>query len=359
MTIKRRRQGALALAVIVAIAGHLIGIYDTPLAVLLIGALGLIGTKPRLPASLLAIVLVTIGVVWSSMDQSGCSVWWSGKAVYQKVLGRLPYADWATLADRIFAGCYTSVHAHAAVGNRLVKLGEKPVNGHALEQYRSDIGEFWLPAPGRKLLTFLTWEVAVRRDYTHGTVRVRPGDVVIDCGAHVGVFSRHALNRGARQVIAVEPDPTNVACLRENFREEIQSGRVVVMPVGVWSETTRLNLSTHDDNSAAHSFIFAGDHASDGLIEALPLDNIVEQLELDRVDFIKMDIEGSERFALQGARRTLERFQPRMAICVYHQPDDYEVVPTMVLAANRNYSVSGKALEPVNNTIRLKVLFFE
>lgn len=359
MTIKRRRQVALALAVVVAIAGHLAGVYDTPLAVLLIGALGLIGTSPRLPGLLLAGLLITVGVLWSSMDQSGCSVWWSGKALYQKAAGRLPYADWGMLANRILTGCYTSVHAHADVGSRLVKLDEKTVRGHDLEQYRSDIGDFWLPAPGHRLLTFLTWEVTVQHDYTNGSVRVKPGDVVVDCGAHVGVFSRYALNSGAGQVIAIEPDPINVACLRDNFREEIASGRLVLMPVGVWHENARLNLITHDDNSAAHSFVFAGDHGSDGLIEVRPLDDIVDELGLERVDFIKMDIEGSERFALQGARKTLKRFQPRMAICVYHQPDDYEVVPTMVLAANRNYSVSGKDVEPVNNTIRMKVLFFE
>ena len=47
-------------------------------------------------------------------------------------------------------------------------------------------------------------------------------------------------------------------------------------------------------------------------VQVFPLDEIVEQLELRRVDFIKVDIEGSERRALRGASRTIARFKPRM-----------------------------------------------
>ena len=67
------------------------------------------------------------------------------------------------------------------------------------------------------------------------------------------------------------------------------------------------------------------------------LHDMIDELKLDRVDFIKMDIEGAERHALAGARRLLAVHKPRLAICIYHGADDPEVVPRVVLAANDNY----------------------
>ena len=61
-------------------------------------------------------------------------------------------------------------------------------------------------------------------------------------------------------------------------------------------------------------------------LPVLTLDAIVAQSRLNRVDFIKMDIEGSEHFALRSARGTLRRFKPRMAIYTYHLLDDPVVV---------------------------------
>jgi Methyltransferase FkbM domain len=60
-------------------------------------------------------------------------------------------------------------------------------------------------------------------------------------------------------------------------------------------------------------------------------------LKLPGVDFIKMDIEGAERHALAGASRLLATYKPRLAICIYHGPDDPEVVPRVIRAANGTY----------------------
>ena len=57
----------------------------------------------------------------------------------------------------------------------------------------------------------------------------------------------------------------------------------------------------------------------------------------DSVDFIKMDIEGSERHALRGATQTLARFKPKIAVCVYHRQDDSEVLPQIIKRARPDY----------------------
>jgi len=75
-----------------------------------------------------------------------------------------------------------------------------------------------------------------RRDH------VKPGDIVLDCGAHVGVFTDIALRRGASKVVSIEPDPTNLECLRRNFPSEIASGRVIIVPKGVWNRDQIITL---------------------------------------------------------------------------------------------------------------------
>jgi predicted RNA methylase len=76
-------------------------------------------------------------------------------------------------------------------------------------------------------------EVLHRHSLVVAVMPVPAGAVVLDCGAHVGVYTRRALNEGAAKVIAIEPVPQTVECLRRTFRREIAEGRVVVYQKGV------------------------------------------------------------------------------------------------------------------------------
>ena len=77
------------------------------------------------------------------------------------------------------------------------------------------------------------------------TYRIKPGAVVLDCGANVGTFTRRALNRGAAKVIAIEINPESVEGLRHSFAKEVGEGRVVVYPKGVWNKEAELDLQWH------------------------------------------------------------------------------------------------------------------
>jgi hypothetical protein len=73
---------------------------------------------------------------------------------------------------------------------------------------------------------------------------------------------------------------------------------------------------------------------------------IAAGLGLLRIDYIKMDIEGSEREALRGARQTLRRFRPRLMLDSYHRRDDMAVLPALVRQANPEYSMICGPCEP-------------
>jgi len=68
-------------------------------------------------------------------------------------------------------------------------------------------------------------------------------------------------------------------------------------------------------------------------------DTFVHQNNIPRIDFIKADIEGAERYMLMGAKQVLKDFAPKLAICTYHLPDDPKVLRELILDANPDYVI--------------------
>jgi len=232
------------------------------------------------------------------------------------------------------------------------------VNGDGTERWDTPYGPVWIPAGNEFLMAFNLAEQELDI-YEVAEVRVRPGDIVLDCGANVGLFTRKALARGARLVVAIEPAPQNLECLRRNLAREIEQGRVIVYPKGVWDHEDVLTLRVDPANTAAASFVM-GSNGWESVthVPLTTIDRLVEELNLPRVDYIKMDIEGAETRALHGAAETLKRWRPRLAISAYHLPGDPRSIPTAVRAAQPGYRMRCGACERVDSLVRPKVLLF-
>ena len=242
LTVSHRRQVALVLAALIAAVGHIWRIHDGITLALLVGAAGLIWSSRERKAWLVSGAMVAAGLLWSHTDGIGCSAWWRASVVYEQLRGHLPYIEWDDVQRKAFGPCYALTKPHPEVEKSIHQVEEKVVEGRKWELYQTGLGRFWMPAPGKALLAFLLWELTVQRDYESGQAAIRQGDTVVDCGAHVGLFTKFALQRGADRVVAIEPDPTNVACLESNLGREIAEGRVVVVKAGVWNKKTRLTL---------------------------------------------------------------------------------------------------------------------
>lgn len=236
------------------------------------------------------------------------------------------------------------------------RLGEEA----GLVHWQTPDGDYWTP-PNTDLY-FLVAE-QVLDIYTRGSVDVKAGDVVLDCGANVGTFTRKALRKGARLVVAIEPSPSNVAALRITFAQEIEQRRVIVYPKGVWNKDDVLSMWVYQ-NSALDSFVMRRrtEEANKPVEVRVPLttiDRIVTELALDRVDFLKMDVEGSERAALVGARSTISRYRPRMAIAAENLTDDQYEVPKAVSAAYNKFRLACTTCTLQDGEVRPDVLYFD
>jgi FkbM family methyltransferase len=228
------------------------------------------------------------------------------------------------------------------------------------EHWQTPMGNYWIAKGSRYVLPFNLAEQR-RGIYFKGEHTVEPGDVVLDCGANIGVFVREALNRGASKVVAIEPAPENIECLRRNFAPEVEQGRVVVYPKGVWDKDDWLTLHVHDDNSAADSFVMHSEkaHETEEKFPLTTVDKLVGELGLEKVDFIKMDIEGAEVRALNGAKQTLQRHRPRLSVSVYHAPDHPVSVPAAISSAWAGYKREcGPCAVTPDSRIRPDILYF-
>jgi FkbM family methyltransferase len=163
---------------------------------------------------------------------------------------------------------------------------------------------------------------------------------------------------GAAKVIAIEPGPENLECLRRNFAAEIADGRVVLYPKGIWDKDDILKLRVDPNDSARDTFVRKIDNAQSIEVPLTTVDKMVAELRLPSVDFIKMDIEGAEQKAVTGAKDTLARFHPRMALCIYHLRGDEIMVPKLVHDAVADYKVTKTCL-CAKDVMQPEVAFFD
>jgi FkbM family methyltransferase len=223
------------------------------------------------------------------------------------------------------------------------------------ELIRTPAGPYWIPR--RDIDTLAETLVEQQNDVYEGAVGMRAGDVVLDCGANVGAYTRHALDKGAKLVVAIEMAPESLECLRRNLAREVAGGRVIIYPKGVWNKEDELQLSTGDEWASTASSVVLDRGKRGPKVPLTTIDNLVAELQLSSVDFIKMDIEGAEMQALEGARDTVRRFHPRMAISVEHRPTDPDQIPGVVHGLWPDYVSECGPCANVNGSIQPDVLF--
>ena len=177
--------------------------------------------------------------------------------------------------------------------------------------------------------------------YCYHNVDINPGEIVLDMGANIGLFSAAAAAVGCK-VYAFEPIHFVAEYLRKTA--QLYHGKIEVVEAAVCDcdgqiEFKQVPEDCHDIGGSSMLVDKRPDTFSRVLVEAVTVDRFVQEKGLERVDFIKADIEGAERNMLMGAQKTLREYAPKLAICTYHLPDDKEVLTELILKANPNYII--------------------
>jgi FkbM family methyltransferase len=135
---------------------------------------------------------------------------------------------------------------------------------------------------------------------------IAPGSTFLDVGAHVGHYTLRAAAKGAH-VIAIEANCDTALRLAENL--ELNELQATVHNVAAWDSKTTLKLqppgkAVRDGSTRVVE--------GDGDVPALPLDDLLGDAE--RIDVVKLDVEGADLHALRGMRQTLTRLRPLLFI---------------------------------------------
>ena len=245
---------------------------------------------------------------------------WRKNLIVNKISGNLPSASWKTIFKNLPPPYFTTYNSFDPI--KVESDYSETENGLVL--WNTIFGKFWGYESEKEFVQIMTFE---QNDniYQQGPVKIKNGDVVIDVGGFLGVFTRIGIDRGASKVVVIEPEQGNIKCLKKTFATEINSGQVILIDSAVWSKKGELEFT--GKSAVFHVKSKLEQDKATIRIPATTIDAIAEDLGLNHVDFIKMDIEGFELPVLQSMGEVISIKKPKLAICVYHKPQDIVDIP--------------------------------
>jgi len=170
--------------------------------------------------------------------------------------------------------------------------------------------------------------------------KAEEGDIVIDAGACWGettLYFADAVGDKGR-VVAFEFIPSNAEVLHKNIEANPDfKDRITVVDRPLWDVEDQELFYVDWGPGSRVSFEKMRDDFPDDKCWTTTIDAVVEKYELPSVDFIKMDIEGAEPSALEGARNTIRKFHPKLAISLYHHINDFKTVPAFIESTGMKY----------------------
>lgn len=168
-------------------------------------------------------------------------------------------------------------------------------------------------------------------------------DIVFDCGANIGLFSIIAAKEAVNGLVyAFEPFKENINFINKNL-ELNNISNVKAIENAVWEKSMTIKMRFDADSPASSGYLHVNKYENNiREITAISIDEFVTTHNVERVDFIKMDIEGAERYALKGAFKTIKKHKPKLSICTYHLPDDKEILPEIIKSIRPDYIIEMK-----------------
>ena len=154
-------------------------------------------------------------------------------------------------------------------------------------------------------------------------------EIVIDSGAYDGMTALRFLKWGGskiKRIYSFELDPMSVPRCESNLKGH--EDKVTLIPKGTWSKNEIMHILSSGGTGSGVT------HKGTTPVELAAIDDVVGD---EKVTFIKMDVEGAELESLKGAKNTIIKNHPRLAICAYHKLEDLYELPEYILSLVPEY----------------------
>ncbi len=175
---------------------------------------------------------------------------------------------------------------------------------------------------------------------------IKKNSTIIDVGANIGIFSLFAnyLSRSGN-VYAFEPTPKIFAILERNVTANNLSQNIHIVNKALGDKDRKIMLMQSPDalesaNRVVESNLLINNKRGLVNFEEVPmttLDKFIQESNIKKVDFIKIDAEGYEQQILKGAGEVIKKFSPVIACSAYHLKNDEMEIPKLVLSLNDQY----------------------
>jgi len=149
----------------------------------------------------------------------------------------------------------------------------------------------------------------------------------VDGGGYVGDTSTELIKRfkDFKKIYLIEPILDNIKIAKRKLGHLT---KIEFLNIGVSNKKTTLFFNEEKSFSAIYG---TGTQS----VEVNTIDNLIK----DKIDFIKLDIEGAEQDAIFGAKNTIKKYRPILAICIYHKAEDWYKIPELILKIDNNYKI--------------------
>lgn len=147
----------------------------------------------------------------------------------------------------------------------------------------------------------------------------QPGDHVVDAGAFTGdSAARFSMSVGAAgRVYSFDPVEKHLEICRLNAAQQ-EHQNITLFPYGVGEVTVDAPTVEVSEYTPGYR-----PSSEESVLPLVRIDDLVIDRRIERIDFLKMDVEGSEMAALRGAEASIRKFRPKLALSIYHKPTDF------------------------------------
>ena len=158
----------------------------------------------------------------------------------------------------------------------------------------------------------------------------------LDLGAYNGDTIKEMLlyNPNLQKAVALEPDARNFRKLTE-YAQNVESCEIKCINAGAWCENTTLLFDASGNRNAG--IVSKGNIVSK--IKEVSVVTVDSVLDGASVDYIKYDVEGSEKEALIGSAQTIKAHSPKLLVSLYHRSEDLFALPELIKELNPDYSL--------------------